>query len=296
MDIRAYTDAVDALGLRVHGVTALQRGETVGEYRWTPDAARNVFSVSKSFTALAAGMAVDDGLLALDDKVIDRFPDFAPKPAGARLRSLTIRHLLTMTRGHREFTRPSSVREALSHDLHDEPGTVFTYDNACTFLLSAAITRATGMKTRDLLVERLFRRLDIPDPLWPESGDGFTLGATGLELSTGSLARFGQLLLQRGVWKGREIVSSRWIDRATRTQIPTRNPLLPETGKPDYDLGYGYHFWICRHGAYRADGKNGQFVVVMPGEEAVVAVTADEVNMNPVLYAVWDYILPRLSP
>ena len=295
MDMKPYREAIDTLKLRVEGIMVLQRGEKIGEHRWIPERPRNVFSVSKSFTAIALGMALDSGNIGLDQRVIDWFPDLVSKP-DTRLRSLTLRHLLTMTRGHGEFTRPSSVKEALSHELHYDPGAVFVYDNACTLLISAMITKATGMKTRDLLVERLFPALGIPDPIWPESGDGFTLGATGLTLSTGSLARFGQFLLQRGNWNGKQLVSASWIDGATRTQTPTKNPGLPETRKPDYDLGYGFHFWTCRHGAYRADGKNGQFVVVLPREEAVVAISSDEAAMNPILYAVWDYILPELSP
>ncbi|MDR2518381.1 MAG: beta-lactamase family protein [Spirochaetaceae bacterium] len=294
MDIRPYREAVDTLKLRVEGIIVLQRGEKIGEHRWIPEKPRNVFSVSKSVTAVALGMALDDGTVSLDQRVIDSFPGLAPKPS-PRLQSLTLRHLLTMTRGHGGFTRPSSVEEALSHELHYDPGAVFVYDNACTLLISAMITNAAGMNVRELLLKRLFPALGIPGPLWPESG-GVTQGATGLELSTGSLALFGQFLLQRGNWNGKQLVSSRWIDGATRTQVPTRNPRLPETCKPDYDLGYGFHFWTCRHGAYRADGKNGQFVVVLPREEAVVAINADEAAMNPILYAVWDHILPRLSP
>jgi CubicO group peptidase (beta-lactamase class C family) len=194
-----------------------------------------------------------------------------------------------MTMGHGEFSRPRTVGEALSQKISFDPGTRFVYDNTSTFLASAMLTRVTGVKLRDYLLDRLFRPLEIPDPIWAESDDGYTQGASGLELTTGSMATFGQFLLQRGNWQGKQLVSASWIDGATRTQISTKYSKIP-----DYDMGYGYFFWTSRHGAYRADGRNGQFVVVLPRQEAVVAISSDEENLMPILYAVWDHILPQL--
>jgi CubicO group peptidase (beta-lactamase class C family) len=194
-----------------------------------------------------------------------------------------------MTRGHGEFSRPLTVAEALGQSLDYEPGARFVYDNGSTFLASALLSKAAGMKLRDYLAERLFGPLGMGLPDWDESDDGLTLGATGLRLSTSDLARFGQFLLQRGSWEGKQLVSSRWIDSATRPQVSTR-----ESTTADNDLGYGYCFWPSRHGAYRADGKNGQYVVVLPREEAVAAINSDEENQHPILYALWDHILPLL--
>jgi CubicO group peptidase (beta-lactamase class C family) len=153
------------------------------------------------------------------------------------------------------------------------------------------LTRATGLKTRDYLLDRLFRPLGIPDPEWGESEDGYTLGATGLVLSTTDLSIFGRFLLQRGNWEGKQLVSVSWLDAATRTLVATR----PSQDKPDNDLGYGYQFWICRHGAFRCDGKDGQFVVVIPSLDAVIAISSDEENMKPILWTVWEHILPEIN-
>lgn len=293
MDIAPYIDAVNRQHLRVHGIVVLQKGSRIGEHHWIPEKPQNIFSVSKSVSSIAVGMAIDDGKLRLTDRVIDAFPGIVPQPS-PRLGSLTLAHLLTMTRGHPEFTRPSSVAEALSNELVYDPGTAFIYDNACTFLASAMLTKATGMKLRDFLLDRLFRPLGIPDPVWPESSDGYTIGASMLELSVGNLGAFGQFLLQRGMWNGKPLVSAQWIDGATRTQTPTNNPYMKEPHPADYDIGYGYQFWMCRYGAYRADGKDGQYVIVLPRQEAVVAITSSEENMKPILYAVWDHILPQV--
>jgi CubicO group peptidase (beta-lactamase class C family) len=288
MDLNDYIKAVDTQNLKVEGIVVLQRGREIGRHRWIPEAKRNVFSVSKSFTAIAVGMAIDEGLLSLEDRIIDAFPDCVPSPS-PRLRALTLEHCLTMTRGHGEFSRPMTVAEALGQSLDYEPGARFVYDNGSTFLASALLGKASGMKLRDYLAERLFSPLGIGLPDWDESGDGLTLGATGLRLSTSGMACFGQFLLQRGSWEGKQLVSPLWIDSATRAHVSTR-----ETATADNDLGYGYCFWPSRHGAYRADGKNGQLVIVLPREEAVVAINSDEENQHPILYAVWDHILPLL--
>jgi CubicO group peptidase (beta-lactamase class C family) len=284
-------EAVEKQNLNVEGIIVIHRGECVAQRRRVPEKPRPVYSVSKSFTAIAAGMAIAEGKLSLKDRVVDAFPGLVP-PEGPspRLASLTLEHLLTMSRGHRHFSRPATLACAAAQTLDFEPGTRFVYDNGSTLLASGMITQATGLKVRDYLADRLFRPLGIPDPVWSESEDGYTMGATGLELTTGDLAVFGQLLLQRGNWKGEQLVPARWIDRASRSHISTR-----EMKKPDYALGYGCGFWTCRHGAYRADGKDGQFVIVFPGQEGVVAITSGEPDMENILAAVWEYILPQLD-
>jgi CubicO group peptidase (beta-lactamase class C family) len=292
MDITPYIESIEKQALNVEGIIVLKGGKRIAEYRWAPEKPQPVYSVSKSFTAMAVGMAIAEGKLSLRDRVADAFPGLIPPTPGSSPRqgSLTLEHLLTMSRGYSRFSRPRTVANALAQPLDYEPGTRFVYDNGSTFLASAMVTQATGQKVRDYLLDRLFRPLGIPDPAWKESPDGYTMGATGLELTTRDLAVFGQFLLRRGNWKDEQLVPALWIDEAARTHISTK-----ETKKPDYDLGYGYCFWTCRHGAYRADGKNGQFVVVFPREEAVVAITSDELNMEPILYAVWDHIFPQLA-
>jgi CubicO group peptidase (beta-lactamase class C family) len=289
MDITPFVKAVEKRNLKVEGIIVLKGGERIAGHRRIPEQPGPVYSVSKSFTAMAAGLAITEGKLSLGDRAADAFPGLVSK-ASPRLASLTLEHLLTMSRGHARFSRPRTAADALAQTLAFDPGTRFVYDNGSALLASAMITRATGRKVRDYLLDRLFRPLGIPDPVWKESGDGYTMGATGLELATGDLAAFGQFLLQRGNWKGEQLVPAAWIDGATRTHISTK-----ETRKPDYDLGYGYCFWTCRHGAYRADGKNGQFVIVFPRQEAVAAITSDEPDMESVLSAVWEHIFPRLG-
>jgi CubicO group peptidase (beta-lactamase class C family) len=289
MDLSSFIHELDRRKLGVEGIIVLRHGEKIAEHRWIPETSRPVHSISKSFTAIAVGMAVDDGKLSIHDRVVDILSGIIAVPS-ERLKKLTLEHLLTMRRGHKEFSRPMTVAEALGQSLDREPGTFFTYDNGCTFLASAMITAVTGLKVRDLLVDRLFRPMEIPDPIWKESDDGLTLGATGLEITTGDMAKFGQLLLQRGSWRGKQLVSSAWIDEALKVQTPTTDT---ET-VPDWNSGYGYYFWNSRHGAFRGDGIQGQYLIVIRDKDAVVAINSEEKRMRAILYAVWDHILPLL--
>lgn len=289
MEIKSFVKAIEKQKLNCEGVIVLRHGKKAAEHRWVPETRRNCFSVSKSFMSVAVGMAADKGKLSLADSAAAAFPDLVRKKPGKRLAALTLGHLLTMARGHNAFSRPATAAEALAQPLAYQPGERFVYDNGSTFLASAMFTRATGKTAREFLLAALFGPLGIADPVWPESPDGHTAGATGLELTTSELARFGQFLLQRGQWQGKQLVSPEWIDNAGRPQISTRSR------RPDNDLGYGCGFWPCRHGAYRADGKDGQFVIVLPRQDTVVAINSNEPKPSPILYAVWDEILPLLS-
>ena len=293
MNISKFVKSIEKQKLKCEGVIVLQHGKKTVEHRWVPEKPVNSFSVSKSFVSVAIGMAIDRGKLSLSDRVTVFFPDIIRKlgkklPDKQKLSKLTLEHLLTMTRGHTEFSRPATVEETLTQPLTFPPGECFVYDNGSTFLASAMFTKAMGINVREFLLDALFRPLGIPDPDWPESPDGYTVGATGLVTTTSGLACFGQFLMQKGEWNGKQLVSAAWIDGAGRPQVSTGGRL------PDRDLGYGYCFWPGRHGTYRADGKNGQFVIVLPLHEAVVAINSNEPRPYPILDAVWDKILPEM--
>ena len=287
MNIEGFVKAIYRQQLRCEGVVVLQHGKKVAEHRWLPEAPRSCFSVSKSFVSIAIGMAVDREKLSLNDRAAEFFPKLTHQ-APKRLERLTLEHLLTMTRGYATFSRPKTVADAFAQTLQFEPGSRFVYDNGSTFLASAMFTRRMGITVRDFLLDALFGPLGMGEPEWADSPDGHTIGATGLMVTTTNLARFGQFLLQRGNWHGKQLVSATWIDRASRPHVGTGKR------KRDWNLGYGLCFWPSSHGAYRADGKNGQFVIVLPHQNAVVAINSDDTMHTPILHTVWDHILPLL--
>jgi hypothetical protein len=158
-------------------------------------------------------------------------------------------------------------------------------------MLSAMVQKAVGMPVLEYLRPRLFEPLGIENPVWTSSPQGITIGGYGLHIRTEDIARFGQLYLQKGQWKGRGLLPRAWVDAATSRQVS--NGSKPES---DWEQGYGYQFWRSRHGAYRGDGAFGQFCIVMPEQDAVVAITSGVKDMQSVMNLVWDQLLPALQP
>ena len=159
-------------------------------------------------------------------------------------------------------------------------------------MLSAIVQKATGQTVLDYLQPRLFEPLGIEHPTLGDQPAGrSTLGGYGLSVRTEDIAQFGQLYLQKGKWNGKQLVPAR---RGSRRR-PRRQTSNGSNPKSDWDQGYGYQFWRCRHGAYRGDGAFGQYCIVLPEQDAVIAITSGVKNMQAVLNLVWDKLLPALE-
>jgi hypothetical protein len=256
-----------------------------------------LFSVSKSFTSMAIGLLVEAGQLSIDDQVISFFAaEELPDQVSDNLAAMRIRHLLTMTTGHSQDTveRLSRdrrmVRLFLGLDVEAEPGTLFVYNSGATYMLSAILQKVTGETLLDYLRPRLFEPLGATEATWDLSREGINTGGWGLSLNTESLANFGQLLLQRGEWDGKQLIPAEWIDAATAWQVPNDNE-----DKVDWRQGYGYQFWRARHGAYRGDGAFGQYCVVFPEQDASLIITSASPDMQATLDVVWEHLLPALD-
>ncbi|WP_265520262.1 serine hydrolase domain-containing protein [Oerskovia flava] len=295
-DFRRRTEEQD---LGVYGVHVHREGHDPLEHRFRADDRVHVWSGSKTFTAVAIGIARGAGLLDLDDPVLDHFADHRGR-VGAGVDQVTIRHLLQMTSGSPVtwFELPADAPHDvaatfLSADLVTRPGERFDYSNASTYLLGRVVERVSGEDLRDYLVPRLFDPLGIANPQWLRCPLGFSEGAKGLHLTTSELARLGRLLLQRGTWEGVSLVPADFVD-AMHTDVVSTAHFSTD---PESAGGYGYQVWTSTpDGAWRADGRYGQFSIVLPRQRAVVTVTAhNERNANDILRAVWDGLLPALS-
>ncbi|MDR3577633.1 MAG: serine hydrolase [Anaerolineaceae bacterium] len=300
--ILAFVEAVEKNIRELHSLMLLRHGNVITEGWWQPyrpSGPHNLFSLSKSFTATAIGLAIGEGILSLDDPVLSFFPDQAPANPDVNLARLRLRHLLTMSTGHSQDTlarlrnRPDGkwIQGFFELPLDHEPGTHFVYNTGATYLLSAILQKLTGQTLLDYLRPRLFEPLGIDQPTWETSSEGFNFGGWGLSIRSEDLARFGQLYLQKGHWQGRRILSETWVESATFRQIATgANP------DSDREQGYGYQFWRGRHGSYRGEGGFGQFCLVLPEQDAVLAITgAVEGDMYAVLDLVWKYLFPALA-
>jgi CubicO group peptidase (beta-lactamase class C family) len=296
----AFVAALDASDQEIQTVMLLRHGHVVLEEEWSPYRLTDphlLFSVSKSFTSTAIGLAIDAGLLSLDDTVISFFEaDELPETIGDNLAAMTVRHLLTMTTGHGKDTVEALSRDRrmvkifLGLEVEHEPGTVFVYNSGATYMLSAILQRLTGEKLLDYLRPRLFEPLGASEATWQVSSEGITTGGWGLSLNTESLAHFGQLLLQRGVWEGKQLVPAEWYEAATSRQVPNDSE-----ENPDWHQGYGFQFWRGRHNTYRGDGAFGQFCLIFPEYDAALIVTSATFDMQAILNTVWDHLLPALE-
>lgn len=296
--VLAFVQAADRRLDSLHSVMVVRHGRVVAEGWWAPYAAgtrHQLYSLSKSFTATAVGLAAAEGKLSPDDPVLRFFPDLAPASPSANLKAMRLTDLLRMSTGHQtEPPRKADepwAKTFLAHPVPFKPGTHFLYNTSATYMLSAAVQQATGQTVLDYLKPRLFDPLGIESPTWEASPQGVSAGGYGLSVRTEDVAKFGQLYLQKGRWGDKQLVPAAWVAAATARQ--TSNGSSPAS---DWDQGYGYQFWRSRHGAYRGDGAFGQFCVVLPEQDAVVAVTSGVRDLQAVLNLVWDELLPGFGP
>jgi len=294
-----FVDAIEQNRLELHSFVLLRHGHVLAQAAWAPyrlDVPHMLFSVSKSFTATAIGLAIHEGRLSLDDTVLSFFPDDAPANPSQNLQAMRVRHLLSMSTGHAQDTlnalgdSDNWARIFLRQPVQHAPGTHFVYNSGASYMLSAIVQQLTGMTLLDYLQPRLFEPLGIRDATWESCPRGINLGGWGLSIRTADIASFGQLYLQQGEWHGRQIVPPEWVAEASSAQISNANQ--PNI---DWQQGYGYQFWRCRHGAYRGDGAFGQFCIVMPEQAAVLATTAGLGDMQAVLNCVWEHLLPAMQ-
>lgn len=270
----------------LHSLMVVQDGKVIYEkygIGHDADELHICWSATKTFTALAVGFAVQDGLIDLDRPIVQYFtPAELPDSISEQLGMLTMRHLLTMTsgwepdnitdqiRGKEDF---DAVKLILAHGFFFTPGTHWRYNNADTFIAGVIVNKVTGMAMEDYLNEKLFRPLRIKDYYYEKDSRGYNTAAWGLYLTTESLAKAGLFMLQRGEWEGKQLLDASWFDQAMSVQVMQYYSVNGVAG--DWSSGYGYQMWACKKGnAFRMDGMWGQYVIVMPTKNAVAVMTS----------------------
>ena len=293
-----FVDALDRSIEGMHGVVVVRHGQVILEGWWKPYAAEtphSLYSLSKSFTSTAVGLLIGEGKLSLDDEVLKFFPDDAPAEPSKNLKSMRVSDLLRMSTGHQAEATVAAkdqpwTKTFLAQPVPFKPGSHFLYNTPATYMCSAIVQKVTGQTVLDYLRPRLFDPLGIKDPTWGTSPQGVSLGGYGLSIRTEDIARFGQLYLQGGKWDGKQLVPAAWVEAATARQ--TSNGSAPNS---DWDQGYGYQFWRSRHNAFRGDGAFGQYCIVMPDQDTVVAINSGVKDMQALINVVWDQLLPALQ-
>ncbi|MCL1994590.1 MAG: beta-lactamase family protein [Defluviitaleaceae bacterium] len=287
--------------LGVYGVLVHQNNKLIAKHSFRAENRIHIFSISKTLTSMAVGIAEKEGLLKLEDSVISYFPEFE-SIAVAGSEKITIRNLLNMVSGHMSvgFTSIEANQNQkedwaelfFKEPMRGEAGAEesFTYENACTYMLGRIIHKTSGLHLRDYMLPRFFEPLAINFPNWHTCPKGYNIGAFGLFLTTEEISRLGLLMLNGGVYNEKQVVPKDYLKRAITDTVQAT------WSDPEGSYGYGYQLWRCSiPNTYRADGKYGQYCVVLPDKNAVVTVTSHmEQNQSDILRAIWSDILPKL--
>lgn len=298
-----FVNATRGSKTEFHSFMLVRHDNVVAEGWWNPygpDLRHSLYSCSKSFTATAVGFAIHEKKLSLDSKIISFFPDQLPASVSDNLAQLTVKDALMMSDGQDpEPSRVSAdtnwVKGFLAAPIVHKPGTVFLYNSLGTYMLSAIVQKVTGQTVLEYLKPRLFAPLGITGMDWETDLKGVATGGWGLRLKTEDMAKFAQLFLQKGRWNGKQILPMGWAEEASTVKI-IQHPNLPQAKKDssDWEQGYCYQMWRCRNNAYRGDGAFGQYIIVMPDQDAVLAVTAETSDMQGEINLVWKYLLPAM--
>lgn len=311
--LKKFYESIADPWLGVHGFMAVRHGKVVSEAYWQPYAAEKphtLFSTSKSITGLAVGFAVEDGFLSLDDRVVSWFPERLQAKTCENMERMTVRDLLTMSTGFAKdphdfpWPRPDDilatgphcchqgieppqidwVRNFFDHYVAYEPGTEFVYCTHGTFMLSVIVQKATGKTVSEYMNEKLFLPLGIGTPSWESNPDGYTVGGWGLMLTTEQLAAVGQFLLNGGIWQGKQLLSSQWIQAASSVQMPIT------CSREKHIAGYGYQMWVGEeYGAYFMRGAFGQVCAIVPEKDMVFSYFGE--NDKKARAQIWENIL-----
>lgn len=301
--IQRFLDALEMFGIDIHSLIILRHGKKAVEGYWEPYGPQKtytLFSASKSFTSIAVGFAVQEALLHEEDRVIDFFPGKLKGAPCENMKLVTVRDLLTMSVGFDEDPhdfpmegRTDWIYNFLSAYVPNKPGEKFVYSTHASYMLSAIVQKVTGKQTWQYLKERLFQPLGISGEWWEACPQGISTGGWGLMLTTEDFAKFGQFLLQEGCWEGEQLLNAEWIHKAVSFQISNyEHPTANIADAPDFHSGYGYQFWCGRKaGMYFASGGFGQYVIVLPEQDAVIAMT-NGTHSDHLFESFWKELYP----
>ena len=289
-------------GLELHRLMILRGGKCCAKIVWAPygeDDLHPLYSFSKSLTATAIGFARQEGLLRLDERIADIFPEDLPAEPSEHLLKCTIHHLLCMSCGQEtesENTGKDWRKAFFAHPFLHEPGIFYRYNTQGTNILAAIIRKRTGQQVTEYLRPRLFDPLGIgrveccrlPDDLQTE------IGGAGMKMTLEDMAKFTQFMLQDGVWEGKELLKDWYMTRAGIKQMETAGD--SEGHIKDWAMGYGYQCWMgSLEKSFRADGAFGQFGLVFPTLELCVIMNAATEQTQTLLDAVNDFLLPGVE-
>ncbi len=299
--ILEYIENLERSQTEMHGLMIMRHNKMITEGWWTPygpNLRHGLQSHTKTYAATAVGIAYTEGLVKLDERIIDIFPDESPEDPSENLKLLTVRDVLCMGCGMDTMPRPSKdwIRDFLATPVNHKPGTTYMYNSTGSTLLGAIVRQKTGLGLFDYLKPRLFDKIGINyDNLrcmcMP---DGMEVGGGGMYATTEDNFRLMKLYADGGVWEGERILAEDYVKLATTNQNDSATESINNPEASDNFLGYGFQIWMCKpHRAYRADGAMGQFTIVLPDQDMEIAITETAVGAHwaqSTLDITWDFI------
>ena len=281
--------------VEVHSLMILREGKVAYETwaaPYAPEYPHMMYSVSKSFTSTAVGFAIDEGLMTLETRLIDIFPEYKPKSKDENLEKLNVHHLLSMQSGKNVSVFSDKAKNHWIKDFFDvswkfTPGDGhWQYISENQYMLCAMLTRITGMSVVEYLTPRLFEPLGIDVPFWEHDIDGIEAGGWGLYLKTEDLAKFMLCYQQKGKFNGKQVIPEKWTKLAQKVHANNS----PFTKVIDSQCGYGYCFWRCGGiNGYRADGMFSQFGIISNDDDIIFVITAGEINEQKTRDCIWRH-------
>jgi len=273
----------------IHSVLVVKNGFLIGEKYFNGgavDQKDRVQSATKSVTSALVGIALEQGLLTgVDQHMLDFFPEITHQITDPRKKRITIRELLQMRSGYPwEESHPDLWKGLLSghypplieaFPLSNDPGTRFNYSNLSSNWLGIIVDRTSGMRLKAFAEMHLFVPLGIKAGDWGQDAEGHNNGCGDLHLSARDLARFGQLYLDGGVFKGQQLVPAQWVRDSLQT-YSVNEAFVKKIGHFD-DIGYGYHWWSANAGGHHVNfawGHGGQLIALVDSLDLMVVVTA----------------------
>ena len=306
---------VNKQNINLDAVAVFKNERLLALHRFGGEKIHNVFSVAKSHTATAIGFAIDEGKLSLDDKPTEIFKEIFGDSYDERWSNVTLKNLLTMTTGHgkphlmvndRKALRGEIqadvtvemqkewLRFAFSRPIVNKVGEKFAYGNLAPYVAGRMLEERVGMTVCDYLYQKMWKRMGVAKPRWDTDNSGHTFGASDLYLDILDMAKLGLLYLNGGTYDGERLLSKEWVKESSAKQVDSTH--ISKFGfAPDENAGYGYYFWRnAGVDGYRCYGREGQFVIVLPNLNAVIATQAMHSNVQQILDAVWKFIVPKI--
>ncbi len=298
-----YLDRMDDGHAQVHSLMIMRHGKIAAEGWWSPYAPglrHTMMSTSKTFTGTAIGLAIDEGILSLDDRIVDIFSDEVPEDASEYLKEITIYHLLTMSCGMEEacVIDENYVSNFMHTPVLHKPGTDFFYNDSAVTLLPLILYKKTGLSMIEFLKPRLFDKIGIDSTniTWFNVATNTAFGAGGLHCTTEDAMRLMKLYAQGGKWNGEQVLSKEYVQQATRKQIDTNTNTPRTKGLPkDNQYGYGFLMWMgSKEGTYRSEGAFGQITLVVPQKDLIISFTEANYSKDPAsqesMDRTWEFV------